>query len=281
MHKDNKNYLIVSPKDLKLNEYKTHSMQNTFFISLKDGKSSVNVPIKFKDNKVNELISIPYEYNSIDNTIKLFEHNCFMRDARKAFSLSGETTNISEVVDDINKLIIQAATESGITALLRTNPPNIPPEDSENFYLVYTNDGFLECYNPEKKYDDSHIILPCTSTWGGIVYFQNGECFANVIGSTGDPKVGSSWLTLWEENCNGGRQATTCTSLNFPLVCNVPDRSYIVGGHVISGQRASYVARGSSVYIMPICKTHNSNDNVYMQALQYTVGVWLINYHNP
>jgi hypothetical protein len=102
-----------------------------------------------------------------------------------------------------------------------------------------------------------------------------GETFANVIGSTSDPKIaGQSWIQLWANQF--GHYPVNCTSLSYG---GFPCGNTFVGGHVISGQVAHVVAAGSnSIYIYPICHAHNSNDNVYMAALQYLDGVWLKNY---
>jgi hypothetical protein len=49
-----------------------------------------------------------------------------------------------------------------------------------------------------------------------------------------------------------------------------------------SHDRALRRFKGSnSVYIMPICKRHNDDDNVHMKALQYQDGVWLNDYLEP
>lgn len=121
------------------------------------------------------------------------------------------------------------------------------------------------------------------SAWMGIVRFNNNEDFANVIGSTGDLNIaGLSWIQLWR---NQYGQENTCSSFNFsipgPFACTTPLIGNIVGGHVVLGRRAVNLPYGSYCFIMPICKAHNNNDNVSMQARQYINGIWLQHYHNP
>src|SRR5262249_14429005 len=117
-------------------------------------------------------------------------------------------------------------------------------------------------------------IVTVDSVWGGTVAFSHGEAFANVIGSTSDPKIaGLTWLTLW---ANQFGTPNICTSYQFNgFNCS----GFLVGGHVVTGQQAKVMPAGSNaVYIFPICVSHNNNNNVYMEALQYVNGIWLKNY---
>ena len=141
--------------------------------------------------------------------------------------------------------------------------------------VVYRDGEFLELYNPDRQYASSDEVHPFESVFGGIVTFNKGENFANVDGSTNDPKIGGlSWVRLWAGEMNF--YPTVCSSLNYK---GFPCDNLLKGGHVVLGKTVKKVAKGSdSVYIMPICTAHNNNDNVYMAALIYTQGVWLKNY---
>lgn len=164
---------------------------------------------------------------------------------------------------------------------IRTPVPDLSAEDRRSLMMAYRNGVFLEAFDPEKSYPEDVTRVGIESVWGGTVTLNQGEAFANVIGSKYDPKIGgNSWLKLWRDNCNNGYNPSQCTSLGFPNgFCGAPD---YVGGHVIAGQVASSVPKGSNaVYILPICKAHNNDDNIFMRAMTYKVGVWLKNYFGP
>jgi hypothetical protein len=119
------------------------------------------------------------------------------------------------------------------------------------------------------------VVLTLESVFGGEVTLSYGEQFANVIGSTTDPKIaGLTWIQLWANQF--GVYPVVCTSYQLNgFSCG----SSLVGGHVIAGTQAKTVTPGSnSVWIFPICVQHNNNDNVYMEALKYLKGIWLKNY---
>lgn len=189
----------------------------------------------------------------------------------------GLEEHFKEIIRDVNHIVFRAAkTVEGLTIRVKTPPPQLTQTAYKNLLLVYKNGIFQGLYDPEKHYDDNFTFKSIQSVWGGTVHFYYGENFANVIGSTPDPKIGgNSWLGLWR---NQFGNPTICTSYQYGgFQCN----NYLVGGHIILGKNASVVPRGSdSVYIMPICNAHNNNDNVYMAALQYLDGIWLKNYLN-
>jgi hypothetical protein len=187
--------------------------------------------------------------------------------------------NLPEVLNrslcDTNDKIIKECTELGLNLVLGTPMPKGLSAEIDKYSTVYNKDGiFVEFYNPQKKYDDDHSIHPLKSTWYGEVTFAKNENIANVIGSTGDPKIaGLSWLQLWHKQFG---QAQTCTSLYYK---SFPCKGWLVGGHVITGTSATKVPAGANyVYIMPICTPHNNNDNVYMAAKEYQKGIALKNY---
>lgn len=176
-----------------------------------------------------------------------------------------------------NERLMEAAKKlEGVTVLIKTPPPVLSDEEYKKYLAVYEDGKFLEFYNPGKHYDERHTVRGIESTWGGTVRFDPGENFANVIGSTNDPHIGGlSWIELWRRQFGN---PTICTSYQYNgFMCN----NHLVGGHVILGQQAKRIASGDNyVFIMPICSSHNNNDNVYMAALQYQDGIWLNNYMN-
>lgn len=187
--------------------------------------------------------------------------------AEKVFNLMLRNTNkaMIESLKQQKDLIVQ----------VRTPLPALSTEHYLSLCTVHRNGVFLGMYDKDKDYGPDIVIGNPESTWGGTVYMNYGENFANVIGSTGDPHIaGKSWIKLWADQFSG--YPTICTSYNYGgFVCG----NTFVGGHVILGQTAHTVATGSnSVYIYPICHAHNNNDNVYMAAVQYLDGVWLNNF---
>nr|WP_315030091.1 hypothetical protein [uncultured Chryseobacterium sp.] len=183
----------------------------------------------------------------------------------------------ANTVKDANESLIDAFLKEDLTVQVKTPPPVLTPQEHDDLKVVYQNGVFAGFYNPEEHYGEDFVVRSVFSVWGGEVTFSKNENFANVIGSTNDPKIaGKSWLKLWSDQFGG--YPSNCTSLNYsPVTCN----SNLVGGHVIKGKKAQKVATGSnSVYIMPICSAHNNNDNVYMAAIIYQKGVWLWNYMN-
>lgn len=193
-------------------------------------------------------------------------------------------TPLSPRVGDLLLATAKAANEALIEALDRT--PNLvvrirrplPPlsdQDYRNLSLVYRDGELQGAFDPSQTYGEGYEVVPLQSVFGGEVHFNYGEAFANVIGSTSDPKIaGLSWIALWAGQF--GLYPTICTSSHFG---GFPCGSSLVGGHIITGTKAFKVPKGSnSVYIMPICIQHNNNDNVYMAALQYQYGIWLKNY---
>ena len=127
------------------------------------------------------------------------------------------------------------------------------------------------------KVGDIIQIGDVRSTFGGPVTFASTDVFANVIGSSGDPKVeGLAWIQLWKRTYPTAT-VTQCSSFDFPTGFGCTTN--FVGGHVIKGQTAQVVAAGSNdVFIIPICQKHNKNNNVYMKPIKENRAVWLKNY---
>lgn len=183
-----------------------------------------------------------------------------------------------------NDQIISAAKNTFAVVRVNTPPPVLASAEDMNQWLLMTSkDGeHLGSFDPAVDYPEGTVMVNyLKSIWGGQVTFTKNEHIANVIGSSSDPKIsGKAWIEIWE------RQYGTedkCTSHNWAsgktFACNDDTRANIVGGHVVTGKTAKAMPAGSnSVYIIPICKAHNNNDNVYMRADVYTQGIWLKNY---
>lgn len=193
-------------------------------------------------------------------------------------------TPLTTGVDEVLRGMARAANESLIAALkslpglivqVRTPPPEVSPDDYRRLLVVYRDGVFQGLYEPGAELGPGDEVVTIESVWGGTVHFSAGEAFANVIGSTNDPKIaGKTWINLWADQF--GVYPSICTSYHFNgFNCGTS----FVGGHIITGTVARTMPKGSdSVYIMPICRPHNNDDNVYMEALQYQDGIWLKDY---
>jgi len=182
----------------------------------------------------------------------------------------------SGVVRTVNNQLIETLQkEPQMVVQVRKPLPELSAEEHLQFLTVYRRGEFLGSYDANRAYGPEDTVVHVESVFGGEVTMNYAENFANVIGSTPDPKIaGLTWIQLWARQF--GSYPTICTSYNYGGFACGPS---LVGGHVILGQHAAVVPAGSnSVFIFPICVQHNNNDNVFMAALQYLKGIWLNNY---
>ncbi len=193
-------------------------------------------------------------------------------------------TSLTPGLRDVFKGVVQTVNDRLIEALqkgpqlnvqVRKHPPELPGEEYRKLLTVYRAGQFQGFHAPGRQYGPEDELFSVESVFGGEVTLNYAEAFANVIGSTADPKIaGLTWIMLWTNQF--GVYPVTCTSyLSNGFACG----GTLVGGHVIGGTQAQVVANGSnSVWILPICHNHNTNNSVYMQALKYLTGIWLKNY---
>jgi hypothetical protein len=203
-----------------------------------------------------------------------------------AKSLTDSIRNANQKIIDAAEAMVDA--DGAVVRIVRVNtPPPVPAsvEETNKWMTMYAKDGTnLGAFDPTREYPEGTTMKNhLTSTWGGTVRFRHGENIANVIGSSPDPKLlpgGKPWIEVWETQFG---LEDSCTSHDWasggPFSCNDSSRANIIGGHVIAGTVAQRVPPGSNyVYIVPICKRHNNDNNVYMGAFIYTQGIWLNNY---
>lgn len=153
---------------------------------------------------------------------------------------------------------------------------DVPIEIYMDLLAVHRGDQFVEYYDPAKSYGSEYRYVGVESIYAGTVMWAVNGNFANVLGSTGDPKHGvASWVTLWALHCNGGVLPINCTSNGFPVgfACNAP----LYGGHIIAAAAAAPMPAGSNnVYLLPICNSHNNVNFVgTMHAIHYQNAIWL------
>ncbi|MDQ3287356.1 MAG: MACPF domain-containing protein [Pseudomonadota bacterium] len=183
---------------------------------------------------------------------------------------------IQGTVQIANDAIINAAKVQGFNVLVLCPLPVLDKDEYERMSAVYLHGKFLEFYDPAKTYGDGFNIVELGSYFKGKVTFAVNQDFANVIGSTDDPKHGvASWIALWRKSFGKEKQ---CASLNFPS--SVTCKGTLVGGHVVLGTATASPTPGdsNSVYIIPICKPHNGNNNVYMRDITTRNAIALQNY---
>lgn len=183
---------------------------------------------------------------------------------------------LRETVRSANEAIVEAAYAQGFAVLVKTPLPPIGALETSRLRAVYENGVFKELFDPEKEYGEGTEVIGIESIFGGVITLQPKTFFANVIGSTKDPRIdGESWRGLWEEYFG---EATICTSYHFPR--DFPCGSTLLGGHVLRGQKPAEVPVGTDqvVLIMPICVQHNNNNKVFMSALYNQQAVVLDKY---
>lgn len=189
------------------------------------------------------------------------------------------TPGLRDVFDDtlraVNDRLILALERAGLNVQVRMHPPRLPAESQSQFMVVYRHGEFRGLHQVGMALGTDDELYTIESVFGGEVTLSYNEAFANVIGSTNDPKIaGLSWIQLWANQYNV--YPVICTSYHsHGFGCG----NSLVGGHVIGGTVAKKIAKGSnSVWIFPICIQHNNDDNVSMEALRYLKGIWLKNY---
>jgi len=178
-----------------------------------------------------------------------------------------------------------AAARASCHVIVRCPFPVMSAEEEDKLNVLVSPSGhLLGAHNPEAPVPAGHRIGNLKSVYQGKFEFKSGTDFANVIGSSDDPKVdGSSWKALWKAKFpteNGDQCASAGWASGGKFDCSANKDTNYVGGHVIFGQKASAVAAGANntVYIIPICKGHNNNNNVYMNPITLKSAVALNNY---
>ncbi|MES2727903.1 MAG: hypothetical protein V4643_12415 [Bacteroidota bacterium] len=187
-------------------------------------------------------------------------------------------TAIRQTIDTLVKQLLEA----GVQGVIQTGrAPVVTPGNYQDFKAMFKPEK-ADVAQPSLD-DIIEVQSTVDSTYGGTITWTLNYAFANVIGSTYDPRPSgyNSWIQLWCITCNDGYYPTDCSSLNYsdgttPFDCNTTD---FVGGHVIPGTSTYTPADGSTVYIFPICKRHNGNDNIYMSMRYNPTGVVLNNYN--
>ncbi len=187
-------------------------------------------------------------------------------------------TAIRQAIDTlVNRLL-----DAGLQGVIQTGRvPVVTPHNYKDYKAMFLPKK-TDVEQPSLD-DLLEVQTAIQSIYYGTITWTLNYCFANIIGSTHDPKPSGygSWIVLWADKCNDGYNPTLCSSFNYsdgstPFDCNTSD---FIGGHVIPGKTAGTVAAGGTAYIFPICKAHNNNDNIYMSMRYNPTGVVLKNYN--
>jgi hypothetical protein len=185
---------------------------------------------------------------------------------------------LSGAARESNARIVAAAIEAGIPAVLEIGtPPLVTPDTLDDWKVAFGEEpGTALAGNPLAEL--LRVQFKVDSTYVGTVTWAANTQFANVIGSTQDPKVPgfTTWIQLWRDKCNGGASPAACSSLNYFSSDSAKKCSGILlGGHVILGTTAKSESKGATVYIYPICTGHNNTNNGYMKIINNPTGVQL------
>jgi hypothetical protein len=182
--------------------------------------------------------------------------------------------------------VAASAIAAGLNVAQRTPPPQLQADLYARLCAVYHKGKFLEFFDPDKEYGSDHVLRSLESTWFGTLTMAANVQFANIIGSTNDPKInGMSWLSLWSSQFGACAACTSYNTAGYPgsppgaFNCTPSGRLY--GGHTLFGAYAASEPRGSNnVMIIPICPAHNNDDNVYMVDVSQRQAILLYNYFN-
>jgi len=276
--------------------------------------TSTPMPIgTFFDFKIYGYISIPYSYDPKMNYVTICGPESTSNEQLAIHTSLEEHTNFSSLhsnnssgatatnmwTDFIDKTpevkqvyqtairqtidaLVSKLLDAGVQGVIQTGPaPIVNPDNFQDYKAMFAPEK-MDIEQPSLD-DFLEIQKIVQSTYYGTITWTLNYSFANIIGSTHDPKPTgySSWIKLWNDKCHGGSYPTHCSSYNYEdgtntFTCNTTD---FVGGHVIPGQTAGGVTTGGTAYIFPICKRHNGNDNIYMSSRYNPKGVVLHNYN--
>jgi hypothetical protein len=237
----------------------------------------------FQNRQLMARITFQYTYDEAAHLITVDGTDFAAENSISLVNPPGETSELPGIeavlrgmAGEANESLINSLQmRQGLIVRVRTDPPVLSVDDYQKLLAVYRDGPHQGLFGEIDDGAADDVVQAIQSTWGGVVTFNVNENFANVIDSTGDPKIdGLTWIVLWANQFQ--YYPTICSSLNYlGFPCGQP----IFGGHVILGTVAQRVATGSnSVYIMPICQQHNNNDKTYMAAITNQNGIWLKNY---
>jgi len=177
-----------------------------------------------------------------------------------------------------NDILVKALMDAGVSSVLKIGTAPVVTLENLNGFKQMFGEDVTPLDLSAAPAEVARIQFIVFSTYVGTVTWKANTTFANVIGSTDDPKVPgyTSWIELWAYKCNKGNDTDTCSSLNY--FSQEPNRKCagtIIGGHVIPGTTAKKMNKGDTVYIYPICHDHNMSDANSMKSLYNPEGVQL------
>lgn len=161
-----------------------------------------------------------------------------------------------------------------------TTELKLTAEQEELCKVVYRKSGkpgepavFDGLWHPDAEYSEEHLIVPITSAFDEVVSLKAGQEFVNVIWSKKDPLYYDSgthaFVKSWRDALKNQNIDTskccaepcwysTGDSTKHDLSCCTE----IIGGHVLIDVQCAQVGiTDGTVYLLPICKTHNGMNN--------------------
>jgi hypothetical protein len=198
--------------------------------------------------------------------------------AAKVTQSPGLSEAMAATARDCNDILVKALLDAGVSSVLKKGTAPVVTLENLNDFKQMFGEEVTPLDLSTAPAEIARIQFIVYSTYVGTVTWKANTTFANVIGSTDDPKVSgyTSWIELWANKCNKGHDTDTCSSLNY--YSQEPTRKCkgtILGGHVIPGTTAKSMKKGDTVYIYPICTDHNNTDANSMKSLYNPEGVQL------
>ncbi len=137
----------------------------------------------------------------------------------------------------------------------------------ENDDGLYEFQGMYNPDIPDEEYPDGMAAFSFRSVYVGTETLKANTSVWNVIGSTGDywdGKVCSNWLGVWNTKTGNNLKSETGTCFvkgsvktNNTNNCN----GISVGGHIVKDGKKVKPGKDDSIYIIPICQSHNFYTN--------------------
>ncbi|CAF9926831.1 MAG: hypothetical protein GOMPHAMPRED_004239 [Gomphillus americanus] len=204
----------------------------------------------------------------------------------RAQLFAGTTEAFRTTCRQANEMLIEALQEwPDVHVTVLQTLPELSTDLYHDVCLLSRHGKPFGNLKPGHIYLPYHVVTLPESQVQGTHMFKVDEHFANVKGSTGDPKPtgysNGSWTQIWEEFTE--QSATICTTHDWPVPCTpgVFAGAARKGGHVIIGKEAEPVPDNGDCYMFPICQNHNKSTYTGpMRAREYQKALHLRDYRH-
>jgi len=190
-------------------------------------------------------------------------------------NVAGLTDRLQQSLRSVYYVIHAAGFNAGVNAVVTRHPPvTLSNEDAEKFKVVVNPKGdVVRLHDPNKPIEAGNVIMSVVDSKASTEVWAQNQVFANVDGSTNDPKVGSaSWISLYGQYATAGACASYQWTDQGDHEFKCTASGSVLGGHVIKGATShASVSTGGDCYIIPICPAHNNtNYRNYMKVVSAT-----------